>query len=143
MKSILGSSADPTAEDLAQNAERRVATLKSSLRSHVAGQVRIIAAMSNLSEETVFAQSTALGNAALAICEIAGAAEMAPLGEAARGIYILMEAQKSQGVWHTDALRLHINALMMFDKDPDISTATAEGILAELKTLRDWIGVQD
>ena len=143
LANIVGGPADPTAEELEQEAARRVAALGPGLRQFVDGRLAEIARIAQLPEETIFAESLALGDAALAICEVAAAAELAALGEAARGIATMVDALVSDGVWHTDALQLHIAALAMFALHPDLAASEVGIVLARLKAMRDGIGVPD
>ena len=47
------------------------------------------------------------------------------------------------GVWHTEALTLHIDALKMFAADPELAQEEVETVLDRLKRLRDGIGVPE
>ena len=143
LANIVGGPADSTADELERRAAERVAAIAPGLRQFVSEKVAEIEQIAQLPEETIFAESLALGDAALAICEIAAAAGLGPLGEAARGIATMVDALVSDGVWHTDALLLHINALAMFTLHPDLDLAEVQTILARLKAMRDGIGVPE
>jgi len=54
-----------------------------------------------------------------------------------------VDALISQGVWHTDALQLHIDALSMFAANPSLPSDEVRRVLARLQVLRDEIGVQE
>ena len=138
---IIGDSRHPTAEALEASAVARVATLKDSIQAYVAEQLVVIARLAREREDIIFAECLSLGAAAQAICEVAGAAEMGSLGEAALGIHAMIEALVSQGVWHTEALKLHIDALGLLAAHPDLPAAEIETTLPRLKTMRERIGV--
>ena len=141
LEQILGAFPDPTAQDLERNANARVAALKGSIEAYIAEQLAVVEQITREREEIIFAESLELGAAALAICEVAAAAGLDSLGEAARGIHAMIEALVDQGVWHTDALKLHVNALQVFAADPATPPEEAARILGRLKTMRDRIGV--
>ena len=140
---IIGGPGDLTADELEQRAIERVAAIGPGLRQFVDERVDEIERIAQQRDESIFAESLALGHAALAICEVAAAAERGPLGEAARGIATMVDALVSNGVWHTDALKLHIDALAMFAAHPDLDQTEVRTILARLKAMRDGIGVPE
>lgn len=140
---ILGGASDPTSARLTKAAERRVDTLQSGLRLHVAGNMQIVRALARQSDETLLAESHALGDAAQAICEVAGAAGLYALGEAARGVFMMVAAHAAQGIWRPEALKVHMNAMIMIDAEPDPDAASGRHalILEELQGLRTRIGI--
>lgn len=138
---VIGDSRHPTAEALEASAVARVATLKDRIQAYVAEQLVVISTLAREREEVIFAECLSLGAAAQAICEVAGAAELESVGEAALGIHAMIEALVSQGVWHTEALKLHIDALGLLAAHPDLPRAEVETTLLRLKTMRERIGV--
>jgi hypothetical protein len=143
LKHIIGGPNDMTAEMLIQGAEARLAELEPALKADVSDWVAAIERIAALEEEFLFAQCLSVSRAALSICEVAGAAGLGPLGDAARGIVSMVDALISQGVWHTDALQLHIDALSMFAANPSLPSDEVRRVLARLQVLRDEIGVQE
>ena len=138
---ILGDSRHPTVDSLEAAAKARVATLKDKIQEYVAGQLALIAALAKEREEIIFAECLSLGAAAQAICEVAGAAEMESLGEAALGIHAMVEALVTQGVWHSEALKLHIDALALLAAHPDLPRPEVITTLERLKAMRERVGV--
>ena len=140
---IIGGPEDMTVDELEQRAAKLVTDIGPGLRQFVGEKVAEIEVIAQGPEEIIFAECLALGDAALAICEVAAAAELAPLGEAARGIAAMVDALVSDGVWHTDALKLHVDALAMFAAQPNLDQVEVRTILARLKAMRDGIGVPE
>ena len=143
LEAALGGPEDPIGASLELRAAELVRALGPGLRILVAEQIAIVERIAAASEDVLFAESHALGDAALAICEVAGPAGLGPLGEGARGIVAMVDALINQGVWHTEALRLHIAALAMFSANPGLPPREAARVLADLQGLRDGIGVLD
>ncbi len=140
---IIGGPDDPTVASLTRDAETRVGALRDQIRRHVAQQHAILAKYAAGPEEEVFANCRAIATAARSISDVAGAADMESVGEAARGIFALIEALGSRGVWHTDALKLHIGTLALFNSDAPPTRGDAAQMLKRLKSMRDWIGVPE
>lgn len=140
---IIGGPDDPTVASLARDAETRVHALRDQIRAHVAQQHVILARHADGPEEDVFANCRSIATAARSISDVAGAADMETVGEAARGIFALINALGSKGVWHTDALKLHIDALALFNSDAPPTRSDAAQMLKRLKSMRDWIGVPE
>ena len=140
---IIGDAADPTTSRLARAAELRVDTLKAGLLLHVASHMQIIRRLARQSDDVALLDCGELGEAAQAICEVAGAAGLYALGEAARGVFIMVAAQGVQGLWRPEALKAHLNAMVMIDgePDPDHMSGRHATILEELLALRTKIGI--
>ena len=141
LRRIIGNPGDPTAEVLAAAADRNVGSLNESIRAHVAEKLQVIHALASKPEETVRANSKALGDAALAVCETAAAAGMTTVGEAARGVKVMVDALDHQGIWHIAALNLHVNALTFFSTNPESEKEKKNKMLSELKSMREKIGI--
>lgn len=140
---VIGGPDDPTIASLIRDAEARIAPLAPAIRRTVLRLQSEIAALAQGPEEALFSNSAAIDRAAMAICEVAASAGLDAIGEAARGIHAMADALVRQGVWHTEALMLHIDALALFSQDPPPSGSEAGQILTRLKAMRDWVGVPD
>jgi hypothetical protein len=140
---IIGDSQDPTAEALQARAEARVESLKEDIEQFLAQRVATIERIATEREDILFAECLALGEAALSVCEVAGSAGHKTLGEVARGIHAMVDALVTQGVWHTEALQAHMNALAVVAANPETPVEDVGKMLARLKAMRDRIGVQD
>ncbi len=143
LKHVIEGPGGLTAETLESKALALVSKLEPDLKAHIAEQVEVVEDIGAEKEEILFARSLTLGDAGLSICEVAGAVGLEPLGEAAKGIVAMIDALTCQGVWHTEALRLHIDALTMFAANPALPEAEVRQVLARLKVLRDEIGVEE
>jgi hypothetical protein len=140
---IIGGLEDPTTASLTRDAETRVLALRDQIRAYVVQQHAILSGYTAGPEETIFANCREIGHAARAISDVAGAADMEVIGEAARGIFALVNALACKGVWHTDALKLHVDALALFISDAPPNRCDAAQMLARLKSMRDWVGVPE
>lgn len=143
LSDIIGGPDDPTAASLIRDAETNVWSLRDQIREHVAEQHAILARRAKGSEEEIFADCHAIAAAARSISDVAGAADMETVGEAARGIFALINALGCKGIWHTDALKLHIDALALFNSDTPPSRSDSIQILKKLKAMREWVGAPD
>lgn len=141
LKGVIGGPNDPTAASLVRDAEMRLRPLQGVIQKDVADLCGVIARLADGPEEQVFANSRDIGDAARAICEVAGIANLTAVGEAARGVHAMIDALVTVGVWHTEALELHIDAVALFNSEAPPSQAETDKILARLKAMRDWVGV--
>jgi hypothetical protein len=138
---ILGGAGDPTCEVLAERAERALEPLRDKAKTYVTARLKRIEQLVNQSEALVFADSPKIQAAALEVCEVAAAAQMVMVGEAARALYTMVSAL-AHGVWHQDALALHIQTLALIAAH-NPPTAEAEALLTKLSLVRQRVGVPD
>jgi hypothetical protein len=131
----------PTSDDLIADASMRVAQLEGAIRAYVAEQLKEIMAYANAGEDVLFAESRTLGDKALNVAEVAGAAGMDAVGEVARGISAMVDNLVSSGVWRTDALKLHLNALALVNRGGGERTPESDLILKRLRGMREAVGV--
>ena len=125
---------------LVEQAEAEVARLHGPIRDYVREEVAAILIYVDVGDDVLFADCERIGRHALNVAEVAGAAELTGLGEVAGGINALIENLKSIGLWHTEALRLHLRAMMLLSQDA-IDAAGGELVLERLRTMRRAIGV--
>ncbi len=140
LKEILTNPQAPTGQTLVERAEARVDGLRENIRAFVRETSVQIFEIANLPEEEVFAESLRLGAAAQSICEVAQTAGWPTIGEAARGIREMVEALVRTGAWHTEALKLHIDVLVLLNSDPTPPPEIATQMLDRLRQMRDRIG---
>lgn len=140
---VIGDADDPTVASLVRDAETNVWSIRDQIRGHVAEQHAILARQASGPEAEIFARCHAIAATARSISDVAGAADMESIGEAARGIFALISALTCKGVWHTDALQLHIDALALFNSDAPPSHSDSVQILKKLKAMREWVGAAD
>lgn len=129
-----------TRSELIAEAEARVAALRGPIRAFVAEKLQEVLAFCSYSEDLLFAECRTLGDLTLDIAEVAGAGGMEAIGEVARGISAMVDSLLSDGVWHTDALRLHLDALVLLGQEGR-SAAEDDVILERLRRMRRAIKV--
>ena len=141
LRAIVGHDNDPAVDALARAADQRLDALRVELRSYVVqNQVAIIAA-AGLPDEALLAELPKLGAVALAICDVAGAAGLHWVGEAARGVYLMVAAYREAGVWNAEAIRVHARAMAIFSAEPTRPDREFGEIAASLNTMRNHLGV--
>ncbi|MFC3070607.1 hypothetical protein [Phenylobacterium soli] len=133
----------PTAAELVNDAECRVAQLSEAIHGYVEAKLQEILVFATQSEEVLFAECQTLADAAMNVAEVAGAAEMEAIGEVARGISAMVEGLTTSGVWHSDALKLHLDALALVNQNGGGLTDENKTILARLRGMREAVGVAD
>lgn len=131
------------ARELVAEAAARVSALRPAIRHYVSLRLREILALSNESDEMLFAESRMLGDAALAVAETAGAAGMETVGEIARGISAMVENLLARGAWHSDALRLHIQALSLASQAADGDAPEDRLMLDRLQAMRKVLDIAE
>jgi hypothetical protein len=132
-----------TAEEMAVNARARLETLGEQLRASVEEHLAQIMAMQHEGDRAIRARSLELSHAALSIAEVAGAAGLRPLGEAARGLHAMLEGLLANGLWHAEATTLHIAALGLLSAPDAVGPADVDLVLARLQAMRAAIGVPE
>jgi hypothetical protein len=129
--------------ELVSAAEARVEDMRESLEEVIAATLEEMLALGMQPEELVFADCREISRLALEIAEIAGAAGMTSIGEAARGVRIMIDSLFLGGVWHSDALRLHFEALQLLSSEPRPGPDEETAILARLQRMRQRVGVRE
>lgn len=132
-----------TAEELVLNASARVAKLEVAIRAYVSEQLLAITEFAAEGEDVLFAECRTLSELARNVAEVAGAGGLDDIGEVASGINAMVENLHSSGVWHTDALRLHLDALALLNQRVGANTGDGEFVLARLRNMRQAIGVAE
>jgi len=140
---VIGGADDLTAVMLASRAEARVRGVSDQLRPHVLAASDRLIGLASQSDAEVKANRWQIGELALAICEVAGAAGLDAIGDVARGIRAMTESWAQTGIWHSEGFKLHVDALTLLDADPDRSAASSAGLLLRLRHMRAWLGVAD
>lgn len=140
---VLSSLQGVAPERLVADAEARVARLETAIRAYVGDRLTPIMAFADLSEAALFAGCQELGAMSLDISEVAAAGGMVAIGEAARGISAMVEGLLDRGVWHTDALKLHLDALVLLSQTPSPGATQVKAIMDQLLTMRRSIGISE
>lgn len=101
--------------------------------------IAVLSDLCHRDEDLVFQLCREIGHLTLRIVETARLAGRADLAGAAEGIWDLVNALTSRGVWHTQALRVHADALSALSGLSDEAPGGRDVIL-ELARLRAAIG---
>ena len=126
----------PRAESLIADADARVAALADSIRAFVGDRIALIAPYADRPEDDLFAGCRDIGGPAMDIAEVAEAAGLDDIGAVARGVCVMLDGLATHGVWHTEALCVHLRTLRLI-ADPDGPTGEEAGrIVDDLLTLR-------
>jgi hypothetical protein len=129
--------------ELVQNAEHEVQLIAPKLGESIGGDVQALIRLCRQDEANIFGQSREIGWLALRIVESARLADRPELAEAAEGVWEMIEALSARGVWHTDALKLHVEALQVLSGDENVTLDRRETITQALRTMRQTIGARD
>lgn len=138
---ILHSLGGPTAGEMVAEAERRVEALADTIRTFVAAKVKLILPFAEQDDDVLFAECRTLGDTAVQIAEVAAAAKLGAVGEVARGIANMVDGLLACGVWHGEALRVHIRALKLVAEPQGRPASNDEAIVDRLREMRMSIGL--
>jgi hypothetical protein len=141
LSKILQSGNGPSSADLIAAAVARVDQMGPELRAFVALKTKEIVGYAARDDDALFAECRPLGEAATHVAEVAGAAGQDAIGEVARGISVMIEGLFRDGVWHTEALRLHLAALALINPNARASETQNALILDRLHQMRQAVGV--
>ncbi|WGM31875.1 hypothetical protein KKHFBJBL_02125 [Brevundimonas sp. NIBR11] len=120
-------------------AEQAVRAITPRLVESLGGDVRHLVGLCRRGESETFGRCREIGLLALGVVETARLAGRPELAETARGIWEMVDALATRGVWHTDALRLHADALAtLMGMEGDAPDGSA--IARELSRMREAIG---
>jgi hypothetical protein len=136
----LASFSGPSERELVASAQARIDGLKGVVQSYVAEKLQTLLTYADMREEDLFAESRELGAHARDVAEVAGAAGLSEVGEVAGGVCAMIDSLLRRGVWHTDALRLHLDALTLLNQRAAAAPEN-QAVLARLRHMREAIGV--
>jgi hypothetical protein len=142
MAQILGGENAMSSDALVARSEQRLIDLRGAMRDHIRKASAQIVIVADGPIEEVVAECHALGDLALSICEVAVVADWPDMGEAARGLYEMVEALMQRGAWHDGALKVHVDALRMLAAEPAPPAEAVGMVLAKLRAMRERVGVQ-
>lgn len=132
-----------TAEELIRAAEARVTALQPTVQNYVAERLKLILRFATVSDDVLFSECQDLGREAMAVAEVAGAGGMETVGEIARGISAMIDSLKTNGVWHTEALRVHLNALLLVSQSRSADPSEGQLILQRLQQMRTALEISE
>lgn len=124
------------------SAKQEVEAIAAVLAESLHGDVQILIRMCRQDEVDIFAQSREIGWLALRIVETARLTRREELARAAEGVWEMIEALAERGVWHTDALRLHVEALNALTTSVDIDDEGHSLMDQALIRMRQAIGAK-
>lgn len=133
----------PTAETLIADADARVAALADNIRSFVAARIALIAPYADRAEDELFAACRDIGAPATDIAEVAEAAGLEAVGAVARGVCIMLDGLVTLGVWHTEALCIHLRALRLVGGPDGPTDKEHRRIVSDLLALRLSLGLAE
>jgi hypothetical protein len=131
-------------DELVTASHDRLGQLEDAIHVYVAAQLAAVVDLYAQGEEAMFGRCRELGDLAMNIAEVAGAGKLPAMSEVARGLRAMTDSLVSHGVWHTEALGLHISCLTILARDdapPNLEHQDA--MLRDLKALRAAIGVME
>jgi hypothetical protein len=140
-KIVAGADA-PTREQLLQEAEARLEQMAPPIQAEVRRCVGKIAAAAAQDDDAIRAGAQDLTRSALEITNIAVSADLAAIGEVARGFAVLMDCCVREGVWRRDVFLLHVDALKLVESQRG-EPRTYQTMIADLHRLRAAIGVRE
>jgi hypothetical protein len=124
-------------------AEREVERVAPILGQSIEGDVQALIRLCRQDEADIFAQSREIGWLALKIVESARLADRPQLADTAEGVWEMIEALSTRGVWHTEALRIHVEALLALTADTALDEPHRRVIAQELLRMRAAVGAKD
>ena len=122
------------------SAEREVERIAPHLGNGIQEDVLALIGMCCQDEAEIFSQCREIGHLALRIVESARLVRMMALADTAKGVWEMTEALSDRGVWHTDALKLHVKALQALASGTLIGVEDIATIQQELHRMRASIG---
>lgn len=138
---ILNSLGGTTTGELVAEAEKRVEALADQIQTFVAAKVQLILPYADHSDDRLFAECRTLADAAVQVAEVAAAAKLGAVGEITRGIANIVDGLLTLGVWHGEALRVHIRALQLVTQTQGRSAVDDGAIADRLCEMRISIGL--
>lgn len=127
--------------DHVRHAEQALGHLTPAMAKALDEQIQSLDRLCRGEEAEVFVACRDIGLAALTVVESARLAGRPDVADTAEGVWEMIDALSTRGVWHTDALRVHADALIALSSDTVPSDQSAT-IISELRRLRLAIGVQ-
>ncbi len=133
-----------TATDvLVENAEHRVEAMVEGIREFVAEKLLLILPFAEEDDQVLFAECRTLAETATQIAEVAAAGKLHSIGEIALGISAMVNGLLTVGVWHSEALRVHIRALELVARARPPADRKEDPIVENLRQMRTAIGLRD
>ena len=133
----------PTAARMVADADKRVALLADRIEAFVASRVALLATWTEQPEDALFSDYETLGRPSRDIAEVAEAAGMDTVGAVAQGLSVLLEGFSNRGIWHAEALRIHLRALALLHNQSPKPESADVTVVEELRALRLSLGLTD
>jgi hypothetical protein len=132
----------PLVEHLVRDAEARVDKIRELVREEVTPHVLALLRHAETRDDRLAMASADIAAAALSTAEVAGAARMAATGEIARGLRVLIEDGQARGAFHAEAIRLHLDALVLVSRTGEESME-AKIVVDELHAMLRHMGLAE
>lgn len=129
-----------TPDELLADTEGRAAALGDAVRNYAAEKLAANPAVAGEAEDPLFTDRRSAGQIAQRLALVADNADLAALGQVARGIG-RMEHASDADARHSEAFRLHIEALRLVGVSPGPMTEVETGLVAHLDAMRDKLGI--
>lgn len=123
-------------EELVAEAVDRGEAIKPMLREKLDVAVQALLAACARPEDELFANIGEIGWLAQRVAEDAKQADRPELSLAARGVYEMMDALFTHGMWHTEALQVHVAALKVLASRRDVPEAELSAMREHLAEMR-------
>ena len=130
-------------EQLARASEARVEQLAPQLRAQVAEKVARLVALRQVEVDHLCQHTLEIGDAAMGIAELAGAAGQPRLGEAARGVLAMLPALRAGDSRAANAMLVHLTSLELISGQEPGGGDDLAAVLARLAGLRQALGLPD
>ena len=140
LSKILSEVGGRTFDEHIEKAELEVERIVGALGESIENDIQALIRLCRQDEAEVFGQCREIGWLALQIVEGARLAKKDQLARTAEGVWAMIEALSTRGVWHTDALRLHADALGAQASTTPIDPEGLAAIERELVQMRTAIG---
>ena len=140
-KIVAGADA-PTRDQLLQEAEARLGEMAPAIQAEIRRCIWKIVQAAAQDDDAIRAGVQDLVRAGLEITNIAVSAELAAIGEVARGFTVLMDCCAREGVWRRDVFLLHVDALKLVEGQRG-EPKTYQNMIADLHRVRTAIGVRE
>lgn len=138
---IIGAPDGKSFEDLVAAAEANVERLKPLGVTVLHDKVRELVELCERPEDIVFGESPLVARIAAHVAEDAAQVGDDEIAQTARGVSAMMNALFEQGIWHSEALEVHVQALKVLASHLPLSQSQKITMQRELFQMRQSIGV--
>lgn len=131
-----------TAAEAATRANERLAEIRTRLDKVMGKEIDRILTYSRARQGIDQAAAADINSAAVAIAEIAGAADRPDLSEVARGVLAMLDDYDTKGFWHGQAMAVHLDVLSLL-RGGEASAEEVGLMMRRMEDMRRAIGAQE